>query len=516
MNGDAVEAQEHVSSTMDHDGLQGDSSAVLANGYHSSNGSASSHSNDITLPSPRRAPEKRCAVQSPVSELRRSSTTPEPPSAIDTSQQAGYDGPCSMDEELRSGHKRRDSKPSPNAVKQGAQTAWPSALHSVPPFVRSNSSGSAGLMQPPEAVAALGLQGLMDASAASFMQSMSPPAPSAASVSEAISAATAAAAAAVAGGTAVSSSAFGSLGNMSRSTSTGSIASVSSASSSLDQDLSGLEAAAAGSSSSSSAAASSSSAPNMPLLRSAAAAAAAGARCGKWTPEEDERLKSIVDKNGARNWKVVAEELGNARTDVQCLHRWNKVLRPGLHKGPWTDLEDRIVRESVEENGIGKVKWSVVASSLPGRIGKQCRERWFNHLDPSIKRSAWTAEEDTVVFEAQARIGNRWCEIAKLLPGRTENAVKNRFNSSAQKKWLKENPGGTGGITPAVLDKVKASYEEDQAESKAAAAEAAVAAEQALLQGGGDAAAAAGAEADEQSPLRAELQQQQLEAQVRH
>jgi Myb-like DNA-binding domain len=475
-------------------------------------------------------------VQSPVSELRRSSTTPEPPSAIDTSQQAGYDGPCSMDEELRSGHKRRDSKPSPNAVKQGAQTAWPSALHSMPPFERSNSSGSgsAGLMQPPEAMAALGLQGLMDASAASFMQSMPPPAPSAASVSEAISAATAAAAAAVAGGTAVSSSAFGSLGNMSRSTSTGSIASVSSASSSLDQDLSGLEAAAAGNSSSGnsgsgSASASASTAPNIPLLRSAAAAAAAGARCGKWTPEEDERLKGIVDKNGARNWKVVAEELGNARTDVQCLHRWNKVLRPGLHKGPWTELEDRIVRESVEENGIGKVKWSVVASSLPGRIGKQCRERWFNHLDPSIKRSAWTAEEDTVVFEAQARIGNRWCEIAKLLPGRTENAVKNRFNSSAQKKWLKENPGGTGGITPEVLEKVKASYEEDQAETKAAAVEAAAAAEQALLQGGGGdasaaaavaavaaaAAAVAGAEADEQSPLRAELQQQQLEAQVR-
>ncbi|GMH82490.1 hypothetical protein TrST_g12494 [Triparma strigata] len=157
---------------------------------------------------------------------------------------------------------------------------------------------------------------------------------------------------------------------------------------------------------------------------------------GKWSEEEDARLKQIVESHGAKNWKGIAEMLGTLRNDVQCLHRWNKVLKPGLHKGPWSEEEDNIVKYMVMEHGVGVIKWSVIASQLQGRIGKQCRERWFNHLDPTIKKGEWSQIEDNVVFEAQLVFGNRWSEIAKLLPGRTENAVKNRFNSSAHKKWL--------------------------------------------------------------------------------
>ena len=101
-----------------------------------------------------------------------------------------------------------------------------------------------------------------------------------------------------------------------------------------------------------------------------------------WTDEEDTLLKNAVEQIGDTDWTAVAK-LVPRRTAQQCLSRWTKALKAGTARGEWTLQEDNAIRAAVAAapNGILSVVWTEVAQGLPGRIGKQCRERWLFHLD---------------------------------------------------------------------------------------------------------------------------------------
>ena len=186
-----------------------------------------------------------------------------------------------------------------------------------------------------------------------------------------------------------------------------------------------------------------------------------------WPPEEDARLTEIMSnhKSSHVDWEALCKEPGLAgRTARECHDRWTRYLKPGSRKGQWTEEEDAIVLRVIFSNGgfggtaggitagVGQenggqsssfTQWADLAPQLPGRTGKQIRDRWVNYLNPAINHLPFSREDDLLLWQGHKEHGKRWVEISvKVFQStRSENHIKNRWYSAAFKKFIAKEIG---------------------------------------------------------------------------
>lgn len=148
----------------------------------------------------------------------------------------------------------------------------------------------------------------------------------------------------------------------------------------------------------------------------------------KWKETESNYLIELVEKYGEK-WTRI-EKMIKTKTAKQCMQKYKNLVKVE-RKGNWTEHEDLLLLQWVEVHGPNK--WTECARRIPGRCGKQCRERWMNTLDPRVKRGNWNEKEQMLIFCQMKKNWSSWATISKFLSGRTENAIKNYFYSSVRR-----------------------------------------------------------------------------------
>ncbi|KAI9318567.1 hypothetical protein BX666DRAFT_1513859 [Dichotomocladium elegans] len=156
-----------------------------------------------------------------------------------------------------------------------------------------------------------------------------------------------------------------------------------------------------------------------------------------WTPAEDNLLRLAVQLYGDKTekWSKIAACVPG-RTNKNCRKRWFHSLDPSLRKGAWTDEEDQLLRDGVMKYPN---QWSKIADMLEGRTDDQCAKRWRESLDPNIDRSDWTAAEDQLLMNKYEEFGSQWQKIAQFFEGRPGLHCRNRWRKLQRLVQMKKD-----------------------------------------------------------------------------
>jgi hypothetical protein len=142
--------------------------------------------------------------------------------------------------------------------------------------------------------------------------------------------------------------------------------------------------------------------------------------------EPNKDIMTLPDASKAPSaWNVIirsrTSEWARARGRIQTLRNVG-----GTHKNKWSVEQDAQLIAAVQK--VGQISWTNVANLVPGRNGKQCRERWLDKLSPDLLKDDWSPEEDSILLAKQEELGHAWAKMKEFLPGRSMAAVKNRWN----------------------------------------------------------------------------------------